>query len=350
MKNLIFTSFLLILATSILAQTKLPDNGISSEIHKNNIGKTLFSKTEVLFKKDNLNKWTNTFNWGDPIYARMYWGEGINNIYQKEGWTKPADTYRYVLRFYANGKYFDRKVFQTEGERTSVPLCLYPDPSDTYDWDEMKILENSLNTFKIGKNTIKVELCALNRDKNLRSKVVSSGTFTLNISKQQMEKARSIRFFSAKTKWSSDKNPWREWVLSTSWGDGSIKSTWDKYDEWDYSIGNISGKIKLPWSNKYTEWELDGKYGKIKMIQKWSNNWEISDGNKTGSLKTTWDNDHSWQQWDFESDKGTMKIQVKWSNNKNAWQEWEITDNMHLENPEMKLAAIFIVLFHGMPK
>jgi hypothetical protein len=351
MKKLTVTLVLLIYALTIFAQ-KLPDNGISSETHRKNIGKTIFSKTEVLFKKENLNTWTNSFNWGDPIYARMYWGEGINNIYKKEAWAKPADTYRYVLRFYANGKYFAKMVFQTEGERTSLPLCLYPASYDTYDWGEMKILENYLNTFKVGKNTIKVEVCAYNRSKNLRSKPISSGTFTLNITKQQMDKARSIKFYGIKTAWSNE-NAWKEWELSTSWGNCKIKSTWDKLDEWEYSLDNITGKIKTVWSGKYTEWELTGTYGTIKMKQKWSNNWkewEISDASKTVELKTTWNNSNAWQEWELKSDKGTMKIKVKWSNTKNAWQEWEITDNMRLENTELKLAAVFMVIFHAMPK
>lgn len=342
---------LLILLSILVMQNKL--SAQTSQIHKNNMGKTLFSKTEVLYQKEAQNTWVNTFNWGDPIYARMYWQKELAALYQENSWQVPYDgKYRYVLRFYANGKFFKEQVVRSDGDRTTLPLCLFRTPKDTYDWSEMKIVENSLNTFKIGKNTINVELCPYNKADMTRSKAVSSGSFTLNVTKEQMAKARSIKLKAISPKYPNSNDAWKEWEFGTSWGTGIIKS---KYEQWEFTVDNISGIIKKEYSN----WIFESTYGKVTAKQK--NNdwkmWEISNGSKTLTLQTTWSNNSdAWAEWDLKSNKGTMKIKTKYSNSDynngtgKRWQDWEISDNMRLESPELKFLAVFIVINHAMKK
>ena len=343
MKQLILSSFLLILVSTMFAQNKLPDDGISSETHKKNIGKTLFSKTEVLFKKENLNTWTTNFNWGDPIYARMYWAEGLNNIYLKNGWSKPMDTYRYVLRFYFNGKYVAEKIVQSSGERTSLPLCLYPAKSDSYDWSEMHILANNLGKFKNGSNKVKVEVCAYVRSKNLRSEPISSGEFYLNVAQKLIEESNQLSFKGIKSKWGK----WDEWIIYTSNSDGALKSKWGGKDEWTYNAGEISGSIKATWG-KFDEWDLKTASNTVKLKTKWDkmDEWVISDKNSTLNMKTKWG---KYDEWDVSGKKGTMYVKVKWSGD-NGWLEWKVEDNMKAEKPELKMAALFIAIFQGIPK
>ena len=329
----------------------LSDDGISSTYHKKYMGKGIFSKTEILFKKENLNTLTSSFTWGDPIYSRMYWAHGINSVYKSNGWKVPTDTYRYKVFFYANGDLISSEIMQTKGERTSTPMCLYRASNDSYDWGkEMHVLKNNLGKLKAGNNSIKIEICAFTHEGEKTSQAISTASFNLYISATELKKAGNITFSKIKTKWSSSSDAWKEWTITTSKGEGSLKSTWGKTDEWDYSVGNISGKIKTKWSNDYTEWTLTGGDKTVTMKQQWSNNWKewnISEGSKTLTLKTTWSSSaKAWQEWDV-SGNGTMNIKTSWSSSDKAWQEWNITDDMKSVSPELKMAAIFIVIYQA---
>ncbi len=352
MKKLILTLTTLIIAISMFAQNKLPDNGISNETHRKNIGKVLFSKTEVLFNKEHLNKWTNTFNWGDPIYARMYWAEGINNIYQKNNWQKPADTYRYVLRFYANGKLFKEHIVQTKGGRTSLPLCLYPDPKDTYQWSEMNILSNNLNKFKAGNNIIKVEICAYNRANNRRSEPLSSGTFTLNVPQSSIAKANQTVFTKIETRYTPNEE-WNDWEIGTKTENGKLISEWKRKDQWTFTLSGIKGKIETRYRNDFSSWILNTGNTKIYIEPKYRNDWKIwiiTHGNDKLKVETRYNSGNdAWQQWIVSGNSGKMNINTRYRD-KDAWKQWIITDNMPTEKAEMKMAAIFIVIFQAISR
>lgn len=352
MKKLILTLAILISTLIMFAQNTLPDDGISNETHRKNIGKVLFSKTEVLFNKESLNKWTNTFNWGDPIYARMYWSEGINNIYQKNNWQKPSDTYRYVLRFYANGKLFKEHIVQTSGGRTSLPLCLYPDPKDTYQWGEMNILSNNLNKFKAGNNIIKVELCAYNRSNNKRSDPVSSGTFTLNVPASKINKANQISFTKIETRYLGN-DEWNEWKINTNKGNGTLISEWKRKDQWTFTLSGIKGKIETRNRNDYTSWIVSSNSANILIEQRYRNDWKIwtiTQGNNKLKVETRFNSGNDiWQQWIVTGNSGKMSINTRYRD-KDAWKQWVITDNMPNEKAEMKMAAVFIIIFQIIPK
>jgi len=351
MKQLILTFNLLIMATFIFAQ-KMPDKGISSETHKNNIGKTLFSKTEVLFKKEHLNKWTTSFNWGDPIYARMYWGEGLNNIYQKNGWAKPYDTYRYILQFYANGKLIDDFVVKSDGGRTSLPLCLYPDKSDTYKWGEMNILADNLGKLKPGINNMRVEIRAFTRDGNKTSEVLSSGSFTLNVPAEAIKKAVQIKISGIETRFQSD-DSWNDWKISTNKGSGSLKSEWKHLDDWTFKLGGISGSIKTRSKNDFTAWVLETSGTTVKIERRFTNDWKvwtITQGNHSITVEPRFKSGNDiWQEWKVSGGSGSMNIKTRFRSG-DAWKQWVITDNMPAESAEMKMAAIFIVIYYILPK
>ncbi len=327
----------LILTTGIMAQNKLPDNGISGEVHRKFLGSGFFSNEEVLFQKENLSTQKTVFNWGEPIYGRFYWAEGINNHYVKNGWKKPYDTYRYVIRYYANGKLFKEHISQTNGKRTSLPVCLYRANYDTYDWNEMRILSQNTGAFKPGKNTIKIEVCPYERASNRRSEPVAIASFTLNMPASAVK--NTVTFKKIETAWKK----WDEWKINGSRNFGYIQSAWGKKDEWNFEINGVKGKIEISPVVK-NRWlvKVGNKTIKMEQVYGYPKEWNIIDGSHTYVLKPVWPhNKDFWKDWEFNTKNGSLKIVSAW----NKTDEWDITDKMPNEKLEVKLAAIYMVIY-----
>ena len=336
MKSKILT-LILFIASLMNAQNKLPDNGISGEVHRKYLGSGFFSNKEVLFKKEDLSTEKTEFTWGEPIYGRFYWAEGINNHYVKNGWKKPYDTYRYVIRYFANGKLFKEHISQTNGERTSLPVCLYRASYDTYNWNEMRILAQNTGAFKPGKNTIKIEVCPYERASNRRSEPVATASFTLNMPASAIQ--NTVKLKKIETAWKK----WDEWKINGSTNFGYLRSTWGKTDKWEYKLGDIKGKIELS-PVREDQWTLTSGDESIKMEQVYGypKEWNIIDGTHSYHLKPVWPNKKDyWKEWEFTTKKGSMKIESTW----NKKDEWDIKDNMPDKKPEIKLAAVFMVIY-----
>ena len=334
-----YTAFAIIISSLIWGQNQLPDDGITSEFHKKYMGKGIFSKTEILFGKENQNQLTNKFNWGDPIYGRLYWDKGINNYYLENGWKKPEDTYRYLMRIFVNGNFVGETKYQTDGKRTSVPVCFSPAPGDTYDWSEKNIINKYFGYLDAGDNEIRIEICPYNRNKEIRSDAVSSAGFHLNISKSQLMNKLKTRFYSIETENPNNSDAWKKWKIDTGNGKVTLEVIWDNIDNWKYDFGSFSGEIK----RNNDEWELEGKFGNITIQKGWDKGWKLVSGMKTYEITPAYSRI---DEWNFQTGKGKLNINTSTiSSNKDAWKKWNISDDMRDENPELKLGAIFIAIY-----
>ncbi len=75
--------------------------------------------------------------------------------------------------------------------------------------------------------------------------------------------------------------------------------------------------------------------------------WRITDNSTTLLLKSRWTN--TLDEWSLRSDDyGDFRLYTKW---KNDPREWIIEDELDTAIPlPMKMAALFLVVFHNAPK
>ncbi len=354
MKTKLFTALLPIFfvgafSLSVNAQTKLPDDGVTSDSHKANMGKIVFSKTQILFQEENASTFVNSFTWGDPIYGRFYWDEGLNNAYQSEGFDSTNGFY-VLVEMQANGSPFYSYYVDRKGRNTTFPLCYYPSNDDDYQWIERLIIYYNLDKLIAGENKFDITLSPYNKASDKKGAALCTGSFTLNLDEKSLLASKQFIFTGFQTKWASGDNSWEEWNLYLSGKSGSLNTKWsgDK-GEWNYSVGIYSGSIKTKWSNSYGEWVVTTGSGTLSINQKWSNDskeWTVSSADENFTVKTTWSGDDAWKEWDVVGPNGTMKVQTKWSGD-DAWKEWTVNDNMPNANVHMKMAAVFICMFAG---
>jgi hypothetical protein len=138
---------------------------------------------------------------------------------------------------------------------------------------------------------------------------------------------------------------------------GSLKLRWlnvkEDWTEWDYSLNNDTeqGTIKLKWKNDPTHWELRTYAGDvITMRTSWPNDlneWRITDNSKSITFKSKWTNQYD--EW-IAKDNNLGSFYLYTLKSKNP-RDWAIEDKMseEISNP-MKMAMIFIALYHGSPR
>lgn len=330
-----------------IAQDKLPDDGFSSESHRKNVGSIVFSKALIEYQKENPDAYTREFNYGEPIYGRYYWSEGLNNIFLKAG-IDTTKGYNLMCEMKANGKEFYSYLFTRTGTNTTCPLCFYPAESDTYPWKEMLIIYYNLTELSVGKNDFTITLYPYDLKAEKPGDALCSGSFSLNVDDASLKRANQYIFTGLKTTWSSGDDSWSEWNIYLDGKSGVLKTKWSRdKSEWVYEVGKTNGNIKTTWSNNFTEWTVSTPDGTIGIKQTWSNDWKewtIRSADETLTVKTTWSGDDAWKEWDVRGSGGTMKIKTRWSGD-DAWREWSVYDNMASTDAHLKMAAVFITMF-----
>ncbi len=136
---------------------------------------------------------------------------------------------------------------------------------------------------------------------------------------------------------------------------GEFKLRWlnvrDDWSEWDYEIGDQRGTIRMKWKDDPTQWELRAYDGAIvSMRAAWANDpaqWRITDNDVALSLRSRWTN--QLDEWMVEDNQhGTFYM---YTFQEMDPRDWAIDDRLSERiSPAMRLAMIFIVIFHSTPK
>lgn len=136
---------------------------------------------------------------------------------------------------------------------------------------------------------------------------------------------------------------------------GELKLRWlnvrDEWSEWDYELGGQRGTIRQKWKDDPQQWELRSYTGTvITMRTAWNNDfkeWRVSDNSVTLNIKSKWTNQlDEWQVQD--SNYGNFYLYTLRSRDP---RDWAIEDNLDPAiSEEMKLAMVFLVIFHSTPK
>ena len=145
---------------------------IVSDLHRNNVGKIVFSKSKIPVNNPSEGQLTNSFNINDPIYIRAYLDKAIRNTYynptnpQKEIYKDLVfSPHHFQLKFFVDGK-------QTEYQRDGVFLTMKNDevdgiepltfsdswhvPNDKGVYSSTSFIEY-IRTLSKGKHTIRIE-------------------------------------------------------------------------------------------------------------------------------------------------------------------------------------------------
>jgi len=154
------------------------------------------------------------------------------------------------------------------------------------------------------------------------------------------------------SKWSDE---FTEWEIFTDDEDvvGELTMRWQlqgDYSEWDYRIDEEIGSIKMKWKDDPSQWEIRGYDEIVTAKMLWTNDireWRITNNDITLTLKTRYGN--ILDEWMVRGDDyGNFGIFSTWEGDP---REWEINDELDEElSLEMRMALVFISVFHSFPK
>lgn len=168
--------------------------------------------------------------------------------------------------------------------------------------------------------------------------------FTFNISAQYIT--------GIGTKWSDEFTEWRIYTEEEDL-EGEINMRWQMqldWTEWDYSLGDETGSIRIKWKDDPNHWEISGGSELITARTLWKDNpteWRITNNSQTITLKSRWSNNFS--EWQLKSDRyGSFRIFQDWEGDP---REWIVEDDLDEDiSLHMKIAILFLVTFHSSPK
>ena len=136
---------------------------------------------------------------------------------------------------------------------------------------------------------------------------------------------------------------------------GELKLRWlnmrEDWSEWDFEIGDQRGTIRMKWKDDPTQWELRSYEGAIiSMRAAWTNDptqWRITDNDVSLLLRSRWTN--QMDEWLVEdSQHGAFYM---YTFQEMDPRDWAVDDRLGERiSPSVRLAMIFIVLFHSTPK
>lgn len=146
-----------------------------------------------------------------------------------------------------------------------------------------------------------------------------------------------------------------EWTLYSDVEDeeGDLTMRWlsrNDWSEWNYSIGESSGSVRIKWKDDPSQWEVRGDGEIISIRMKWNNDitqWTLSDGTNRFTFKTRFGNNLN--EWRLKDDsKGVFEVYTEYENDP---RDWLIVDEMDEEiSLPMKMGMVFIAMINTVPK
>lgn len=186
----------------------VPDQGMINELHKANVGKIVFSKSEIVKSETSSANWTNTFNMGDDIYSRIYLSRSMTNEAYSIG-TFVQNNFRYRITIDGNkqttdvaagGNYLISGDEEVYNSWTTFQIGISPKKEDVeyYPAYEVYVMFSKLWKLPAGKHTVKIEAVFDIPEDDVRGggndylyttkfgpeRVIAEGEFTINITEE----------------------------------------------------------------------------------------------------------------------------------------------------------------------
>lgn len=186
--------------------TMIEDQGMTNELHKTNVGKIVFSKSEIVKAETSSAGFANSFNMGDDIYARVYLSRSftneqnlINTVSGDFRYRITIDGNKQTTDITAGGNYPISGDEESYNTWTTFQIGIAPKAEDVsyYPRNEVFVLFSRLWKLPAGSHTIKIEAVYdvpaddVDEENSLNSymwttkfgaeKILASGEFTINI-------------------------------------------------------------------------------------------------------------------------------------------------------------------------
>ncbi len=136
---------------------------------------------------------------------------------------------------------------------------------------------------------------------------------------------------------------------------GELKLRWlnvrDDFTEWEYELGGERGTIRQKWKDDPSQWELRSYTGNIvSMRTAWSNDfneWRVTNNSFSLNLKSRWTN--QFDEW-LVDDPTRGKFYIYTLTQRDP-RDWAIEDDLDDSvSQSMRMALIFLTVFHGSPR
>lgn len=165
----------------------------ASEIHKNNVGKILFSETSIKAGKETESQFTDSFTADSHIYAIAYLDSKVQDI-EKIG-EKYDDTYipyetvQAVATITIDGQQYygnnnpiiPMNIQDYQANKAYYTFEIIPDPKDTVGYDPYTWIENVFILLGSGNHEVKIDL-------SLNNQTIASGSFNIDWTNGDTEK------------------------------------------------------------------------------------------------------------------------------------------------------------------
>lgn len=155
------------------------------------------------------------------------------------------------------------------------------------------------------------------------------------------------------TEWSDSFREWNIYTLEEN-EPGELRLRWstgNDWTEWNYTLGEHFGSVRIKWRNNPNEWEIRGDNVIVTARTLWNNDpreWRISGpGSRQFTLKCRYGNQTD--EWQISDDRyGIFQMYTNWEGDP---RDWVIVDELFEEvTLAEKMAMAFIVLYHSTPK
>jgi len=136
---------------------------------------------------------------------------------------------------------------------------------------------------------------------------------------------------------------------------GELQLRWlnvrDDWTEWNYSLGEEQGTIRMKWKDDPSQWELRTYSGAvISMRAAWRDDfteWRVTDNALSLTLKSRWTS--QLDEWLVQDNhRGTFYLYTLVEGDP---RDWAIEDSLdETVSQPMKMALIFLSVFHATPR
>lgn len=181
----------------LIAKYLVKDEGITNKVHEKNVGKIIFSSSEISKDSPDESKFWNTFSISSPIYLRVYLKTSIFNEVQVNRSSEAYDNQVGLLyRIYLDGILvkFGRVDFSQDGKKflTTEQIKTSTSLSGIFNFNKDAFLSAAYIDALVasdaklteGKHALKIEILPIyNSIKPLTETPMASGELTLNVAK-----------------------------------------------------------------------------------------------------------------------------------------------------------------------